>query len=79
MKNLRQRGYKVKLAPDKKSIIIIGKTTRGAERDRFGKRLMMSPTMRQSTLMGIPRPKPYFTSHTFRQPCFTLRKFGWAR
>jgi len=80
LQKLKERGYKVKLSSDKKSVIIAGKTTRGIERGRYGRRFMMDQTMRRpSRIPGLPREKPYFVSHYFRQPSFTLRKFGWAR
>lgn len=80
VKKLKGRGYKVKLTSDKKGVIIIGKTTRGVERGKLGRRSMISQTMRRpSRIPGLPREKPYFTSHFFRQPSLTLRKFGWSK
>lgn len=80
---LRRRGYSVELTSDKYAVIIKGKTTRGVERDKFGRRILQYQTARQSHTRTpkIPgRVKPYGPAHaTFRQPSYTLRKMGYGR
>lgn len=79
---MRRRGYKVKMTPDNKSVIILGKTTRGYEKTSTGKRAVKSPSQRRSTISRtLQRKKPYTPSgySTFRQPSRTLRKLGWER
>lgn len=78
--SMRRRGYKVKMTPDKKAVIVVGKTTRGVERTRLGRKAMVSQTMRQPGGTSLPRHKPYGSSYqTFRQPSYTMRKMGWSR
>ena len=45
--SLQMRGYKVSMTPDKKTVIIHGKMSRGYERNLFGKRVHRSRTLRQ--------------------------------
>lgn len=80
-RNMRKQGYRTTLTPDKKSVIILGKTTRGYAKTRTGSRAMKSSTMRQPGKTPLPRKKPYTPSghSTFRQPSLTLRKMGWSR
>ena len=80
--NLRQKGYKVKLTPDGKAAIILGKVTRGYERTATGKRAIRGREERGSTISGVLSIKKPYTPEgyqTFRQPSFTLRKLGWER
>lgn len=46
-KALQQRGYKVSLTPDSKTVIIHGRTLRGDEKDIFGRRIHQSQTLRR--------------------------------
>lgn len=62
---MRRQCYKVKMTPDNKSVIILGKTIRGYQR--------------KSMIPRSLRKKPYTPTGypTFRQPSLTLRKLGW--
>lgn len=78
---MKRRGYKVKMTPDNKAVIVLGKTSRGVERTQLGRRAMASETMRQpGRTPGMPQHKPYGPDYaTFRQPSYTMRKMGWSR